>query len=176
MDAVGTDNASWSCAQKRKGLSDFTKIPSGLNGLEDRMSMCWEKGVRSGKFDPKTFVKITSSAAAKIFNLYQKKGRIAVGSDADIVIWNPTAERTVSSKTHHHGTDYNVFEGMKVHGVAELTICKGRVVWENNKFDVEAGFGKFVPVAPFCEHVFGAVRARQQVNLIIPFATNIIFV
>jgi dihydropyrimidinase len=104
--------------------------------------------------------------------LYPKKGRIAVGSDADIVIWNPNAERTISAKTHHHATDFNIFEGMQVHGVAEVTICNGRIVWENNNLDVEAGFGKYIPVSPFCEHVFGTVAARQHVSITFGIFTN----
>lgn len=81
---------------------DFTKIPNGINGVEDRMSVVWEKGVHSGIIDPMRYVSITSSTAAKIFNIYPKKGRIAVGSDADIVIFNPNKIRTISKDTHHH--------------------------------------------------------------------------
>ncbi|KAK0414003.1 hypothetical protein QR680_007103 [Steinernema hermaphroditum] len=155
LQLTGTDNASWSCAQKKQGLHDFTKIPSGLNGLEDRMSIIWEKGVHCRKINPMRFVAITSSTAAKIFNCYPKKGRIATGSDADIVIWDPKRSRVISASTHHHATDHNVFEGMEVHGVAEVTICKGKVVWENGHLNVERGFGKYVPLRPFSDHVFG---------------------
>lgn len=109
MHCTGTDNAAWSCQQKLLGLNDFTKIPSGLNGVEDRMSLVWTKGVRTGKLDPMRFVAITSSVAAKIFNLYPRKGRIEVGADADIVLWNPDAERVISASTHHHAGDYVSF-------------------------------------------------------------------
>jgi hypothetical protein len=88
-----------------------------------------------------------------------------VGSDADIVIWNPDKERTISAATHHHANDFNIFEGMKVHGIAEITICNGKIVWENNKLNVEAGFGKYIPIKPFCDHVFRTVAARQRVSI-----------
>lgn len=134
----------------------------------------------SGKLDPMRFVAITrlfkiqcfkfyasiSSTAAKIFNLYPQKGRIAVGSDADLVVWNPNASRIISASTHHHATDYNIFEGMLVHGVAEITVSRGRIVWENGQLNVEGGSGKFISVRPFCNHVFGSFAAKEQVTVI----------
>lgn len=92
------------------GLNDFSKIPNGVNGVEDRLSVIWEKGVNTGIIDPRRFVAITSTNAAKMFNVYPKKGFIGVGSDADIVIWNPNKTRIISAKTHHHACDFNIFE------------------------------------------------------------------
>lgn len=93
--------------------------------------------------------------AAKIFNLYPQKGSISVGSDADLVIWNHEATRTISAKTHHHACDFNIFEGMKCHGVPEVVVVNGKVCVENGKVDVKAGYGKFLPRKPFNSFIYG---------------------
>nr|CAD2196245.1 unnamed protein product [Meloidogyne enterolobii] len=163
LDLVATDNCTFTCQQKRMGLGDFTKIPNGVNGVEDRMSLVWEKGVCSGKLNPMRFVAVTSTMAAKIFNIYPQKGRIQEGSDADIVIWNPNSHRKISAETHHHATDFNVFEGMEVRGIPEVTISRGKVVWNCGELKVEAGWGKFVPLLANCPYVFGAQETREKV-------------
>jgi len=147
--------------KKAMGKDDFTKIPNGVNGIEDRMSVVWEKGVNTGILSPCQFVAVTSTNAAKIFNIYPRKGRIAPGSDADIVIWNGDAKRTISSKTHHHAVDFNIFEGMEVHGVCELTICHGVIVWENGKLFTKNGHGKFIPRKPFGP-IFDGLETREK--------------
>lgn len=129
------------------------------------MAIVWEKGVHIGKIDPMRYVAITSSTAAKIFNCYPKKGRIQVGSDADIVVWNPNFVKTISSTTHHQAVDFNIFEGMQVHGNADITISRGKIVWNNGQLNVKAGAGKFVHLAPNCDYVFSAVKARKQVRV-----------
>uniref|UniRef100_A0A1A9ZVM7 dihydropyrimidinase n=1 Tax=Glossina pallidipes TaxID=7398 RepID=A0A1A9ZVM7_GLOPL len=150
LQTTGSDNCTFNKEQKELGKGNFAKIPNGVNGVEDRMSIVWEKGVHAGLLDPCRFVAVTSTNAAKIFNLYPQKGCIAVGSDADVVIWNPHATRTISKDTHHHNCDFNIFEGMTCHGVPELVLVRGRICVENDSIRVAEGFGRFLntPVRP----------------------------
>ncbi|GMR50704.1 hypothetical protein PMAYCL1PPCAC_20898 [Pristionchus mayeri] len=164
LHLTATDNCTFNCRQKLLGRDDFTKIPNGVNGVKDRMSVVWEKGVHSGKIDPMRFVAITSSVAAKIFNCYPRKGRIAVGSDADVVVWNPDASRTISKDTHHHAVDYNIFEGMEVHGVADVTISRGKIVWENRQLKSVTGSGRFVSLKSWSPTVFSTIAQRAKMN------------
>jgi len=163
LDLTGTDNCTFNADQKALGKDDFTKIPNGVNGVEDRMSVIWDKGVASGKMDACRFVAVTSSTAAKIFNFYPRKGKIAEGSDADIVVWDPEATRVISAKTHHQACDFNIFEGMKCRGVAEWVIVGGRVVLEPGLV-VKAvrGAGRFVPNPCYSEFVYGRLKQRER--------------
>jgi len=151
LQVVGTDNCTFCNSQKEMGKDDFSKIPNGVNGIEDRLSIVWTKGVKEGLLSPSDFVRVTSSTAAQIFNLYPRKGVIQEGADADIVIWNGEKERIISKHTHHQAVDFNVFEGMKVKGESEVTISNGRVVWENGNFtkDLQQGLGRYVERKPF---------------------------
>ncbi|CAH1786300.1 unnamed protein product [Owenia fusiformis] len=165
LQVTGTDNCTFNAEQKALGKDDFRKIPNGVNGVEDRMSVIWEKGVHSGKMDPCRFVAVTSTNAAKIFNVYPKKGRIQVGSDADLVLWDANKTRTISAKTHHQAVDFNIFEGMVVHGVASTVISGGRVVLDEGELHVTQGVGKFVPTPVNAEHVYGRVRNRESARI-----------
>jgi len=162
LQVTGSDNCTFNASQKSLGQNDFTKIPNGVNGVEDRMSVIWEKGVHSGKMDPTRFVAITSTNAAKIFNIYPRKGCIAIGSDADIVIWDANKTHTISSKTHHHAVDFNIFEGMECHGFPEYVIVNGRVCVDEGDLKAVQGYGHFVPTPVFPPYVYSMVKQREE--------------
>jgi len=118
---------------------------------------------RTGILSHSQFVAVTSTNAAKIFNCYPRKGVIAVGSDADIVVWDGDKSRVISAKTHHHAVDFNIFEGMTVHGVADVTISRGVVVWEANELHVTNGSGRFVARPPFAP-IYQQIQVRDHVR------------
>ncbi|XP_005110654.1 dihydropyrimidinase [Aplysia californica] len=163
LQLTGTDNCTFNTNQKALGKDDFRRIPNGVNGVEDRMSIIWEKGVHSGKMDPCRYVAVTSTTAAKVFNVYPKKGRIAEGSDADIIIWNGETTRTISAETHHQAVDFNIFEGMTCHGVAEYVITRGEIAVDNGEVKATEGHGKFVPTPPNAQFVYGRLPMRNKV-------------
>jgi dihydropyrimidinase len=145
LDAISTDHCPFNFkGDKELGWYDFTKIPNGGPGIENRLQLTFNYGVKTEKFSSSLWVELNSTNPAKIFGMYPQKGEIAVGSDADIVIWNPDIEHTISSSTHHMNVDYNMFEGFKVTGNAETVISRGEVIIENNKFFGKPGRGKFI--------------------------------
>lgn len=125
------------------------------------MSVVWEKGVHSGIMDACRFVAITSTNAAKLFGVYPQKGRIEPGSDADLVIWNPNATRLISAKTHHQACDFNIFEGMTVHGVSEFVVVRGRVCVDDGMLRVAEGHGTFVETPAEPEFIYDAIKGKK---------------
>jgi len=163
LQTTATDHCCFCTPQKQAGIDDFRKIPNGTNGVEDRMGVLWHHGVRTGRLTPSEFVAATSANAARIFNIYPKKGVIAVGSDADIVVWDPQKSRTISAKTHHQNIDFNIYEGMTVLGNAAVTLSRGRVLWENDKLQTEKGWGKYVNRPCFAEY-WGSQKLRNELS------------
>ena len=127
LSAVSTDHCPFNWPeQKGLGRDDFSKIPNGGPGIENRLHMLYTFGVRSGRFSMNRFVELTSTNAAKYFGLYPRKGTIAPGSDADIVVWDPEKKLTISAKTHHSNVNYNLFEGTEVTGAPSSCWCAAR--------------------------------------------------
>jgi dihydropyrimidinase len=154
LQVVATDHCSFTMAQKRIGLDDFRLIPNGTGGLEDRMPVLWTAGVNTGRLTPNEFVAVTSSNAARILNMYPQKGVIMAGADADIVIWDPAATKTISAKTQVSRIEYNVFEGHELKGLPTRVYLRGRLAAENGQVRAERGQGRFVarpPLPPFAE-------------------------
>lgn len=144
VHTVATDHCPFCMNQKEMGKSDFSKIPNGAPGIEHRMELMYSEGVAKGRIDLNKFVDVTSTAAAKIFGLFPRKGTIAVGSDADLVIFDPKVSHTISAKTHHMNCDYSAYEGWKVTGKVRTTILRGTVAIDQGKAFVGKGFGQYL--------------------------------
>ena len=149
LQVVATDHCSFTTKQKELGLGDFTKIPNGTGGLEDRMPVLWTYGVETGRLTPNEFVAVTSTNSAKILNMYPRKGALIPGADADITVWDPKANKTISARTQLSVIDYNVFEGTKVTGLPRYTLSRGDVVFRDGTVQAELGRGKFIRREPF---------------------------
>ena len=145
LQVVSTDHCPFCMKeQKELGKDDFSKIPNGGPGVEHRMSLIYNGGVVGGRISVNRFVEITSTAQAKIFGLFPKKGTIAVGSDADVVIFDPDEEMIISAKTHHMNVDFSCYEGMKVRGVAKTVLSRGELVIDEGKYVGRKGHGSFL--------------------------------
>jgi dihydropyrimidinase len=149
LQAVSTDHCPFCMKeQKELGREDFSKIPNGAPGIETRMSLVYDGGVRSGKISWNRFVELTSTSPAKIFGLFPRKGTVAPGSDADLVVFDPDRKQTLSAKTLHMKVDYNPYEGREVTGVSETVLSRGKLVVENGRFVGRAGAGSFLKRNP----------------------------
>jgi len=148
LQVVATDHCAFTTDQKRTGIDDFTKIPNGTGGLEDRLPLLWTYGVNTGRLTMNEFVAVTSTNIAKILNCYPKKGAVLPGADADLIVWDPKRKKTISAKSQQSAIDYNVFEGHEVTGLPRFVLSRGRVSVEEATMKHEPGHGKFVPREP----------------------------
>ncbi len=144
VQVVGTDHCPFTWKQKQMGKKDFSKIPNGHPAIEHRMELLFSEGVGKGRISLNKFVEVSSTNAAKIFGMYPRKGTIAIGADADLVIFNPRTRHVLSHKTHHMNADYSSYEGFKVKGKTETVLLRGQVAIDKNKCHLEAGYGQFV--------------------------------
>ena len=156
IQTTATDHCCFCAPQKAAGRDDFSKIPNGTGGVEDRMAVLWTHGVNTGKLTPEEFVAVTSTNTAKIFNIYPRKGAVAVGADADLVVWDPKGRRTISAKTHHQNVDFSIFEGMDVTGVPSHTVANGKLVYAKGEVRAVKGAGRYIKRPPF-PSMFGAL-------------------
>ena len=153
VHAVGTDHCPFMWEQKKMGVNDFSKIPNGHPAIEHRMEFMFSEGVLKGHISLEKYVELTSTNAARIFGMYPRKGTIAPGSDADIVIFDPNKKHTISAATHHMNVDYSAYEGWEVTGKVETVLLRGEVAIENNDCHLEPGFGKFIPRNKATAHI-----------------------
>jgi dihydropyrimidinase len=144
VKVVATDHCPFKWEQKLMGKDDFSKIPNGHPAIEHRMELLYSEGVKKGKITLNKFVEVTSTNPAKIFGMFPRKGTIAVGSDADIVIMDPDEKHTLSVDSHHMNVDYSAYEGWEVNGKIKTVLLRGVVAIDNGKCNVDKGFGKFI--------------------------------
>ena len=161
LHTTATDHCVFCAEQKAAGKLDFSKIPNGTGGVEERLAVIWDQGVNTGRLTPSEFVAVTSANTAKLFNIYPRKGCIHAGADADIVVWDPEGTKTLSVKTQHSKGDYNIFEGMTVRGVPSHTVSRGKLVYAKGELRAEKGAGQYVKRPAFGSN-FEAAGKRAE--------------
>jgi dihydropyrimidinase len=134
--------------QKELGRADFRLIPGGAPGIEHRLALIYTHGVHTGRIDMNRFVDLISTRPARLFGLYPRKGAIAVGADADLVLWDPAATSTISARTHRHRCDRSIYEGFEVRGAASSVIAAGRIRFRQGDLRVRRGDGRFLERSP----------------------------
>lgn len=168
LQVIGSDHCVFSSQQKALGENDFRRIPNGVNGIEERMLIAWEKGVRGGYLDPCKFVAVTSTNAAKLFNLYPRKGRIQVGSDADLVVWGRNV-KIIKAENQVSKCDFNIFEGTRVESGPLVVVSQGRVVFDQTGLHVVQGSGRYLARQPFPLTAYGPLRIKSR---LLPVSVN----
>lgn len=144
VQVVATDHCPFKWEQKLMGKDDFSKIPNGHPAIENRMELLFSEGVNKGRISLNKYVEVACTNPAKIFGMFPRKGTIAAGSDADIVLFDPNKKHTLSAKTHHMNVDYSGYEGWEVTGKVETVLLRGKVAIEKGECKLEKGYGKFI--------------------------------
>jgi len=169
-EVVSSQHTAYNSKQKALGAGSFVDIPKGVTGVEERLMVLWNKGVVSGKINRQQFVSVVSSTPAKLLNLYPQKGRIEVGSDADIVIWDPAQTRTLGKDGQASKCDFSIFEGQELVGVPDFVLCRGRLVKDQEIFRPAHGFGLYRELEPFSPLLYDKLREKaenQQVRAVL---------
>ena len=161
LHTTATDHCTFCAAQKAAGKDDFSKIPNGCGGVEERLAVIWDAGVNTGRLTPSEFVAITSANTAKLFNIYPQKGSVSAGADADLVIWDPAGTKTLSAKTQHSKGDFNIFEGRTVKGIPSHTISQGELVFVQGDLRAVQGKGRYIKRPAFGSN-FAANKLRAE--------------
>ena len=161
LHTTATDHCTFCAEQKAAGKNDFSKIPNGTGGVEERLAVIWDAGVNTGRLTPSEFVAITSANTAKLFNIYPRKGCVAVGADADLVVWDPEGTKTLSVKTQHSKGDFNIFEGRTVKGIPSHTVSQGELVFAQGDLRAVQGKGRYIKRPAFSDN-FTANRLRSE--------------
>ena len=161
LHTTATDHCTFCAAQKAAGKDDFSKIPNGCGGVEERLAVIWDEGVNTGRLTPSEFVAITSANTAKLFNIYPQKGSVSVGADADLVVWDPAGTKTLSVTTQHSKGDFNIFEGRNVKGIPSHTVSQGELVFVQGDLRAVKGKGRYIKRAPFGAN-FAATKLRTE--------------
>jgi len=172
VGVVTSHHAAYNSQQKALGKDDFRKIPAGITGVEERLLVLWQKGVQTGKISRSRFVEVSSSVPAKLLNIFPQKGCIAVGSDADIVIWDPNTSKTITKEEHLSKCDFNIFEGLEVTGGPEYVIFKGRMVTDQGLFRPMTGYGQYQALPPFPPFIFDQLKERREARTVAPVARS----
>jgi len=162
LDVIASQHRPYNSKQKALGATNFKMIPKGVPGIEERLSLLWTKGVVPGKITKSKFVSLVSTQPAKMINVYPQKGVIEVGADADLVIWDPEATKTLGKAEHASKNDQSIYEGMKVQGGAEYVLCRGRLVKDQDIFRPMQGFGLYRELEPFNADLYEKIRMQKE--------------
>ena len=153
VQVIATDHCPFKWEQKLMGKNDFSKIPNGHPAIENRMELLFSEGVNKGRISLNKYVEVTSTNPAKIFGMFPRKGTIAVGSDADILIFDPQEKHTLSAATHHMNVDYSGYEGWEITGKVKTVLLRGEIAIDNNECFIKKGFGKFIKRNKVSQHI-----------------------